>query len=181
MKTVVFSFGRMNPPTVGHEKLVAKIKSVARVNKAEPKLYISHTQDNKKNPLAYRRKSFWVGKAFGNVFQKTSSKTIIQVLQELEKKGFTEAILIVGADRVSEFQKLLDRFNGKDFNFPDGMTVVSAGDRDPDADNVSGMSASKMREFVKRDDFKSFRKGVPSKLTDRQAKDLFDELKEILG
>jgi len=171
-KTVVLGWGRMNPITVGHEKLVNKIKAVARKASAVPKVYISHTQDAKKNPLAYDDKIMLAKKAFGNnVIEKSKSKTIIQIMQELQSK-YSKVILVVGSDRIKQFDELLNKYNGKDYKF-DNIEVVSAGDRDPDADDVSGMSASKMRLLASQGDMKKFTTGLPKKLQ-RDAEDIYD-------
>jgi len=171
-KTVVIGWGRMNPITVGHEKLVNKIKTVAKQNSATPLLFITHSQDAKKNPLEYDDKIMLAKKAFGNkLVQKSRSKTIIQVMKELESK-FSKLILVVGSDRVKDFDTLLNKYNGKDYTF-DNIEVVSAGDRDPDADDVSGMSASKMRVAAASGKFDQFKSGLPKKLQ-RDAQDIYD-------
>ena len=171
-KTVVLGWGRMNPITVGHEKLVNKIKSVARANSATPLIYITHSQDAKKNPLDYDTKVSLAKKAFGNkVIQKSNSKTIMQVMKELQG-GYSRVILVVGQDRVTEFDKLLKKYNGKDYTF-DSIEVVSAGDRDPDAEGVEGMSASKMRAAAASGKFDQFKSGLPRKLK-RDAQDIYD-------
>ena len=133
-KTVVLGWGRMNPITVGHEKLVDKIKAVARQESATPLIYISHSQDAKKNPLDYDDKIMLAKKAFGNkLIVKSNSRTIIQIMQELQKK-FSRVVLVVGQDRIKQFDELLNKYNGKDYNF-DNISIVSAGDRDPDSKN----------------------------------------------
>ena len=171
-KTVVLGWGRMNPITVGHEKLVNKIKDVARKNSATPLIYISHSQDAKKNPLDYDDKISLAKKAFGNkVIQKSRSKTIIQIMKELESK-FSKVILVVGQDRVKDFDTLLNKYNGKDYTF-DNVEVVSAGDRDPDAEGVEGMSASKMRVAAASGKFDQFKSGLPRKLKG-DAQDIYD-------
>jgi len=161
-KTVVFGWGRMNPVTIGHEKLADKLKSVAQKERATPLLYLSHSTDPKKNPLSYDDKIMLARKAFGDMVQKSNAKTIIQAMKELDKK-FDSVILIVGQDRVQEFDTLLNKYNGKEYNF-DSINVVSAGDRDPDADDVTGMSASKMRALAAQGVMKQFAKGLPKKL-----------------
>ena len=171
-KTVVLGWGRMNPITVGHEKLVNKIKDVARNNSATPLIYISHSQDAKKNPLDYDDKIMLAKKAFGNkVIQKSKSKTIIQIMKELQAK-FSKVILVVGQDRIKDFDTLLNKYNGKDYSF-DSIEVVSAGDRDPDAEGVEGMSASKMRVAAASGKFNLFKTGLPKKLQ-RDAQDVYD-------
>jgi len=171
-KTVVLGWGRMNPITVGHEKLVNKIKEVARANSATPLIYITHSQDAKKNPLDYDTKVSLAKKAFGNkVIQKSKSKTIMQVMGELQA-GYSKVILVVGSDRVTEFDRLLKRYNGKDYTF-DNIEVVTAGERDPDAEGVEGMSASKMRAAAASGKFDQFKSGLPRKLK-RDAQDIYD-------
>lgn len=161
-RTVVFGWGRMNPVTIGHEKLADKLKSVAKQERATPLLYLSHSSDPKKNPLSYDDKIMLAKKAFGNMVQKSTAKTIIQAMKELDK-SYDNVILIVGQDRVQEFETLLNKYNGKEFTF-DSIKVVSAGDRDPDADDVTGMSASKMRALAAQGNMKDFAKGLPRKL-----------------
>ena len=170
-KTVVLGWGRMNPITIGHEKLANKIKDVAKKNRATPLLYLTHSQDPKKNPLSYNDKVMLAKKAFGPMVQKSNSKTIIKAMTELEGK-FNKVILVVGQDRIKEFETLLNKYNGKDYTF-DSIDVVSAGERDPDAEGVEGMSASKMRALAasgKQDEFVS---GLPKNLK-RIGDDVYD-------
>ena len=175
--TAVVGWGRMNPITSGHEKLVNKIGEVARKNSATPLVFLTHSQDAKKNPLSYDDKVMLAKKAFGSMIQKSKSKTIIQVMQELEKK-FKDVILVVGADRIKEFEALLNRYNGKDYNF-DSIKVVSAGSRvDPDSDKAKemtadSMSASVMRKLASEGDKETFKKGLPKKLV-RIGDDVYD-------
>ena len=182
--TVVLGWGRMNPITIGHEKLINKIKDVARKENAEAIVYLTHSQNSKKDPLSYSDKIRLAQKAFGKVVQKSNAKTIIQVMQELQEK-YKNVILVVGSDRVSEFNSLLNKYNGKDYTF-DSINIVSAGERDADADGVEGMSASKMREAVVRADNPtakwvdskgkkqpSFKSGLPKKIQ-RDAQSIWD-------
>ena len=168
-QTVVFSFGRMNPPTIGHEKLVDKINAVAKQNNAMPHLYLSQSYDSKKNPLPYATKIALAKKAFGNMVTKSRSKTIMQVAKELEDMGHTKLIMVAGSDRVEEFKTLLNKYNGKDYTF-DSIEVVSAGERDPDAEGAEGMSASKMRVAASAGDEKAFKSGLPKKLQSSASK-----------
>jgi hypothetical protein len=178
MKKVVFTFGRLNPPTVGHQKLVDKITSTAKREKADAKVFLSHTQNNKKDPLTYAEKIRFARKAFGTVIEQSNSKTIIQILQELQKK-YTDIVLIVGSDRVSEFSGLLNKYNGGPFEF-DSIDVRSAGARDPDAVGVAGMSASKLRALAIEGNFDTFKTGLPKKLSDSDAKDLYDTIRSVI-
>ena len=168
-QTVVFSFGRMNPPTIGHEKLVDKINAVAKQNNAMPHLYLSQSYDSKKNPLPYATKIALAKKAFGNMVTKSRSKTIMQVAKELEDMGHTKLIMVAGSDRVATFEELLNKYNGKDYTF-DSIEVVSAGQRDPDAEGAEGMSASKMRAAASAGDEKAFKSGLPKKLQSSASK-----------
>lgn len=174
------AFGRMNPPTIGHEKLVAKIKSEARKNRATPMLFLSHSQDKKKNPLSYEDKIRLSQKAFGKMVKKSNARTIIDVAKQLEKQ-YDELIVIGGSDRIDEFQKLLDRYNGKDYAF-EKITVVSAGERDPDSDDVSGMSASKLRLLAQTGKIKEFKAGLPARLrSSKDGKEMYDKIREASG
>jgi len=178
MKKVVASFGRMNPPTTGHEKLVNAVRTVARHEKGDVAIFLSHSQDKKKNPLDYNSKLKFAQKAFGKVIQRSSANTIIKVMQELEK-NYDEVILVVGSDRVQDMRTLLEKYNGKDYTF-ESVKVVSAGDRDPDADDVSGMSASKMRSLASEDKFEEFKEGLPVRLQN-QASNVFNAVRKGLG
>ena len=162
-KTAVFSFGRMNPPTIGHEALTKKLVQVARQQRAVPLIYLSHSQDSKKNPLSYDDKLKLAQAAFGQrLVVKSRARTIIQILKELQRQ-YTDIVLVVGSDRVSEFDKLLQTYNGRDYKF-DSIKVVSAGTRDPDDSGVRGMSASKMRDAAAKKDIRTFERGLPPQL-----------------
>ena len=180
MSKTVITWGRMNPPTVGHQKLVDKVKAEAKKRGAMPHVYITHTQDKKKNPLDYNTKYKIARKAFGTSVTKSNSKTIIQVMQELEKMGHTEVTLVVGSDRLNEFKTFLNRYNGKDFKF-DKLEIVSAGARDPDAEGVSGMSASKMRAAAQSGDYDSFKRGTPRSMSEKEKKDMYDKIRSVMG
>lgn len=178
MSIAVFTFGRMNPPTVGHEKLADKVRAVARLSGGDPLIYLTHSNDKKKNPLPYIDKIKFAQKAFGNIVKHSSSNTIIKVLQELEKK-YSDVVLVVGSDRVSDMRSLLEKYNGKDYSF-ESIEVVSAGERDPDAEGVEGMSASKMREFAAEGDMESFISGLPN-LLQRDGKNVYDSIRKGMG
>jgi hypothetical protein len=159
---IVVSFGRMNPPTTGHEKLVNKVREIARKQGAQAEIYLSHSQDPKKNPLSYDDKIMIAREAFGPIIQKLSINTIIDLMKHLSGK-YSEVTLVVGQDRVSEFESLLNKYNEKEYRFSN-IDVVSAGERDPDAETVEGMSASKMREAARNGQFSEFKSGLPQKL-----------------
>ena len=178
MSKAVFAFGRMNPPTVGHEKLAKKVSDEARKRKAMPHIYLSHSQDKKKNPLSYKDKIKYATRAFGKMVTKSSSKTIISVMQELQKMGHTEIVLIAGSDRVTEFQTFLEKYNGKDYTF-DKIEVVSAGERDPDAEGVEGMSGTKLRGLAQSGDLDTFKTGLASKLNDNDKKNIYDIIRTM--
>jgi len=173
--TAVISFGRMNPITVGHEKLANAVIRTGVKNNATPLIFLSHSQDAKKNPLSYEKKIKFAKTAFGTkLIQKSKARTIIDVAKELQGK-FENLIVVAGSDRVEEFNTLLNKYNGKDYTYK-SIKVVSAGERDPDADDVSGMSASKMRALAKDGDMESFKKGLPTKLRS-QGKAVFNSVR----
>ena len=177
-ETAVFTFGRMNPPTIGHKKLVDKVSSVAKTANADSYIFLSHSQDKEKNPLSYRDKLSIAKNAFGNIVKLSNAKTVIQVLKELEKKH-KHVIMVVGSDRVQEFTRILNTYNGKDFNFVT-VEVQSAGERDPDGEGVSGMSASKMREAASKNDLSSFKSGLPNNIRTK-AKAIMDKVRSGLN
>lgn len=175
-KTVIFAFGRMNPPTNGHGKLVAKVKRMAQQQRADHLIVASHSFDKLKNPLEPSKKLKHLKAMFPGTNFKTSDKTNPNFIKQLGllTGKYDNVIFIAGSDRVQEFQRLLDQYNGKDFTFKSAK-VVSAGERDPDADGVTGISASKMRLFAKNNDFNSFNRGLPTGY--RGAKQLFKDVR----
>ena len=185
-KEVVFTFGRFNPPTNGHEKLINKVASLAKGNNY--RVYASKSQDPKKNPLDFNTKIKTMRKMFPkhgrNIMSDKDVRNALDILVKLYDQGFTKVTMVVGSDRVNEFSALTNKYNGIKsrhgmYNFEDGINVVSAGERDPDSDDVSGMSASKMRAAAADNDYASFAKGLPSGFKD--GKDLFDNLRKAMG
>ena len=171
--TVVF--GRFNPPTIGHEKLLKAAKKIS--SGGDLKIYPSRTQDSKKNPLDPDMKVSYMRKMFSdfsdNIVNDPDMKTIFNVLTTASENGYSSVNIVVGADRQAEFEGLAQKYNGEFYNFEE-IRVVSAGARDADAEGVEGMSASKMRKAVMDGDFESFRKGTPKSLNDKKTQALFD-------
>ena len=173
-KVAVAAFGRMNPPTIGHEKLVDKVKSF----EGDHYIFLSQTQKPKDNPLPFNVKLEFAKKFFPGVnVGHPSVRTPIQMLQMLEKLGYTDVIYVAGSDRVASFEKLFNDYNGKEYNF-NSITVENAGERDPDADGAEGMSASKMRAAAAAGDFESFAQGVP---TPALAQKMYDAVRKGMG
>jgi shikimate kinase/nicotinic acid mononucleotide adenylyltransferase len=170
-KKAVISWGRMNPPTIGHEKLVKKVTDVARKIGGKAEIHLSQSQDAKKNPLSYSDKIMIAKEAFGSIIQSSSAKTIIELMKQLQSK-YDEVTLVVGQDRVQEFEALLKKYNGKEYNLK-SIEVISAGQRDPDAEGVEGMSASKMRDAAAKGEEEKFKSGLPRKLQSH-AQDIYD-------
>lgn len=185
-KSAVFTFGRFNPPTTGHELLVNKLVKEGR-GYNDIFLFTSHSQDKKKNPLSYRDKTNFLRNFFGNKVSVPDSpaRNVFDIAVYLYDNGFTTVKMVVGSDRVREFKTLLNKYNGVDarhgFYEFDRIDVVSAGERDPDAADVSGMSASKMRAFAMEGDFDSFEKGVPSTGRKTQALRLYNAIRKGMG
>ena len=179
MTRAVVAFGRMNPPTVGHEKLAKKVSDEARKRKAMPHIYLSHSQDKKKNPLNYNDKIKYATKAFGKMVIKSSARSIIEVFKELEKMDHTEVVLVAGSDRIVEFNTLLQKYNGKEYNFKK-IEVISAGERDPDSEGVEGMSGTKLRNLAKSGDFDTFKTGLASKLRDADKKKIYNIIRSVV-
>jgi nicotinic acid mononucleotide adenylyltransferase len=183
-KPVVFAFGRLNPPTIGHQKLIERIITVAKRVKGLPVLYVSASQDKKKNPLTVKQKVDYLKKLYPRGIQILpaigSERTFMEILKNRFDKRYTDVYMIAGSDRVAEFKRLIKQYNGKDYNF-DTTEVVSAGERDPDATGATGMSASKMREFAARNDFTSFKQGLIRGTKEKDAMKLFKDLKKGMG
>ena len=186
-REVFFTFGRMNPPTTGHGKLMSVLSTKAGRNPY--KVFLSQSQDANKNPLSYSQKIKHARKMFPqharNILMDKKVKTVFDVATRFHNEGFTKVNMVVGADRITEFQTLLNKYNGVKgrhgfYNFQK-INVISAGDRDPDADDVTGMSASKQRANAKENDFTSFSQGVPAKMSDRDTRKLFNDIRAGMG
>ena len=183
-QTVVFAFGRMNPPTIGHQKLIDRVITVAKRAKGLPVLYVSATQDKKKNPLSVKQKVDYLKKLYPvgiKILPATGrERTFMEILKNRFDKKYTDVYMVAGSDRVAEFKTLINKYKGKDYNF-DTVEVVSAGARDPDATGTKGMSASKMRDYAMKNDFKSFQTGLIAGTKENDAMKLFKDLKNGMG
>ena len=165
-KSIAFTFGRFNPPTTGHEKLIQKVKSIPT---DDYKIFLSRSEDPKKNPLSPRQKLDYMKKMFpqhARNIEINTTNMVLDIATKLYKQGYDSITMVVGSDRVREFDTILKKYNDVKsrhgyYNFKK-INVASAGDRDPDAEGVSGMSASKMRAAAEKGDVKSFKTGLPT-------------------
>ena len=177
-ETLTIAFGRFNPPTVGHGKLLAAAKKASAGE--DMKIYPSRSQDPKKNPLDPDMKVGFMKKMFPeyeeNIVNDDEMRSIFNVLTTADEQGYKNVNIIVGSDRQSEFENLATKYNGELYNF-DNIRVISAGVRDADAEGVEGMSASKMRKAVVDGDFAAFRRGTPKELNDGDTQALFDAVR----
>ena len=186
-KVAYFTFGRMNPPTMGHEKLLDKLAQKAGKNPYY--VFLSQTQDKKKNPLDYNAKIKHARKMFPRharrIMANKKVKTAFDVATHLFDQGHTRLVMVVGSDRVREFDVLLNKYNGVKgrhgfYNFKN-IEVQSAGARDPDAEGVEGMSASKLRAFASDNDYASFSQGLGSEVSNANSKKLFIDVRKGMG
>jgi len=181
-ETLTTAFGRFNPPTVGHEKLLGAARKAAAGGQV--KIYPSRSQDPKKNPLDPDMKISYMKKMFPDyeeeIVNDAEMKTIFDVLKTADADGFKNVNIVVGADRQAEFENLATKYNGELYDF-DQIRVISAGVRDSDAEGVEGMSASKLRKAVQDDDFDTFRRGTPKGLKDADAQAVFDAVRTGMG
>lgn len=178
-KHVAFAFGRFNPPTVGHKKLIDTVVDAS--NGGDFYIFTSQTQDPDKNPLDYQTKVNFLKKLFPDIQDKIvydlAIKNVLQAADKLKSNGYTDATFVCGSDRVPEFTKLLNTWNGMDKTPRFGtLNIVSSGEREDGAEGVEGVSASMAREFVKNNDFESFKGTVPN--NPQLAKELFDAIKQ---
>ena len=184
--TAVFTFGRFNPPTTGHEKLMEAVAKQAKKNSAPYYIFASHSENAKKDPLPYAKKLAYMKKMFPKHARSLvvdKARNVFEIAVTLHNKGHKSIIMVVGSDRVSEFDALLNKYNGTEarhgyYGF-DNIEVVSAGERDPDAEGVTGMSASKMRAAAVANDFDQFKLGLPS--TFKQGMSLFKDVRKYMG
>ena len=178
-ETVTLVFGRFNPPTVGHEKLLQGAKSIA--GQGELRIYPSRTEDPQKNPLDPATKTNMMKKMFPdyeeNIVNDDNVRTIFDALKLASDEGYSDVQIVVGSDRVAEFDSLAQKYNGTLYNF-ENIETISAGDRDSEAEGVEGMSASKMRAAAAEDDFEAFRQGIPTSLDDKTARQLMNTVRK---
>ena len=180
--TLTIAFGRFNPPTTGHEKLLDTVASSSDDN--DYMIVPSRTQDKKKNPLDADTKVSVMQKMFpkhkDKIVNDKANRTIFDVLKKAHTDGYANVRILGGADRVKEFEKLTGNYNGKLYQF-DKLEIKSAGDRDPDSDDVTGMSASKQRKAAAEGDIKTFMKGVPKSLNQKDAEELFKKIRTAMN
>lgn len=186
-KHAVLAFGRMNPPTTGHEVLVNKVKEVAQQHNASHHVVLSHSQDKAKNPLSASQKALHARRFFPGTNISVATKehpNFLSQAQKLHQKGVTHLHMVAGSDRVDEYHKILHKYNGTHegalFNFK-SIKVHNAGERDPDAEGASGMSASKMRGHASASNFKDFKKGIPGHVPEHHARELYDHVRKGMG
>ena len=186
-KTVFFTFGRMNPPTIGHEKLLNALSSAS--GKSLYRVFVSQSQDAKKNPLEYKQKVKVIRKMFPKHARSVMINNVVRnamdAASELYKEGYKNLVMVVGSDRVTEFETLLKKYNGQKgrhgfYNF-NKINVISAGERDPDAEGVAGMSASKMRAAASSGDFTQFSQGIPKNVSNADTKAIYNMVRKGMG
>ena len=179
----VVVFGRFNPPTTGHEKLLKSAASEASRTGADLRIYPSRTVDAKKNPLQPGTKIEYMQKMFpdyeNDIKDDPNAKTIFDVLVACNNLAYKNVTIVVGQDRLAEFQGLAQKYNGELYEFEE-IKVISAGARDADAEGLEGMSASKMRDAAAKDDFKAFAKGIPN-IGNMEKKNLYNILQKSMG
>ena len=187
MSTAVFVFGRFNPPTIGHEKLINAVIATNQREGGTVLIYGSHTEDSRKNPLSHKQKFKYLQKMFPalrkSLQSRAKEKTPLEVAISLSGK-YNKLIMIAGSDRVLEFKSLLNSYNGVDskhgfYKFEE-IEVISAGERDPDAEGASGMSASKMRKAATQGDFEAFQMGASSELTVKEKRNMMNDVRKGL-
>ena len=181
-KAITIAWGRFNPPTIGHEKLMTAVAKVAKGSAY--RIYATQSNDPKKNPLPYKDKIKYMRKMFPKhargIVINTKVRTIMDLCSALYKEGYTSINVVAGSDRVAEYEALINRYNKEKgrhgfYNF-ESINIVSAGVRDPDAEGATGMSASKMRKAAENNDFQTFSKGLPKGF--REGQKLFNDVRK---
>ena len=181
---ISITFGRFNPPTIGHEKLLKKVAQQAKSSGGTYRIYPSRTEDPKKNPLDTGTKVRFMRQAYpdhaNSIIDNEEMRTIFDVLSGLDADGYSSVNIVVGGDRVSEFNSLATKYNGDLYTFDD-IKVISAGDRDPDGEGVEGMSASKMRKAAMEGDQESFNKGIPAAMSKKDKEAMYLTLRQSMN
>ena len=187
--TAVFTFGRFNPPTLGHEKVVNAVAAQQKKNSGSKMyVYASHSNDPKRNPLSHPKKLAYMRKMLPKYKRNivaSKARNIFEIATELHDKGHRAIVMVVGSDRVTEFDELLNTYNGVEgrhgyYGF-DNIEVVSAGERDPDAEGITGMSATKMRDEAEKGNFDSFKTGIPDTMSDADKKKMYFDVRKGMG
>ncbi len=180
--TITIVFGRFNPPTIGHKKLLDKAAEFSENN--DYLIVPSRTQDKKKNPLSADIKISFMKRMFiihaEKILNEPEIKTIFDVLVKSHMDGYSNVRIVVGSDRVEEFEKITGNYNGKLYQFKK-IELLSAGERDPDGEGVEGISASNQRQLVLDNNFDQFQEGIPREVSPELAKELFDNLQSSMG
>ena len=183
-KSFAFTFGRFNPPTIGHEKLIRTVASQGM----DFKIFLSRSQDSLKNPLSPSDKLKYMTKMFKNYashIMVMPSNMVLELATKIYNMGYRNVTMVVGSDRVAEFKSILNRYNDEKnrhgyYNF-EKINIISAGERDPDEEGVTGMSASKLRDYARRGDLKNFKRGVPGNLSEKEKNELFFDVRKGMG
>ena len=183
-KSFAFTFGRFNPPTIGHEKLIRTVASQG----SDYKIFISRSQDAVKNPLSPSDKLKWMTKIFKNYASHIlvmPTNMVLELATKIYSMGYKSITMVVGSDRVGEFKSILTKYNDEKnrhgyYNFKN-INIVSAGERDPDEEGVTGMSASKLRDYARRGDLKNFKRGIPGSLSEKEKNELFFDVRKGMG
>jgi nicotinamide mononucleotide adenylyltransferase len=183
-KSFAFTFGRFNPPTIGHEKLIRTVASQGM----DYKIFLSRSQDAIKNPLSPSDKLKYMTKMFRNYashIMVMPSNMVLELATKIYNMGYRNVTMVVGSDRVAEFKSILNRYNDEKnrhgyYNF-EKINIISAGERDPDEEGVTGMSASKLRDYARRGDLKNFKRGVPGNLSEKEKNELFFDVRKGMG
>jgi nicotinamide mononucleotide adenylyltransferase len=183
-KSFAFTFGRFNPPTIGHEKLIRTVASQGM----DYKIFLSRSQDAIKNPLSPSDKLKWMTKIFKNYASHIMimpTNMVLELATKIYSMGYSSITMVVGSDRVGEFKSILTKYNNEKnrhgyYNFKK-INVVSAGERDPDEEGVTGMSASKLRDYARRGDLKNFKRGIPGGLSEKEKNELFFDVRKGMG
>jgi len=183
-KSFAFTFGRFNPPTIGHEKLIRTVASQGM----DYKIFLSRSQDTVKNPLSPSDKLKYMTKMFRNYashIMVMPSNMVLELATKIYNMGYENITMVVGSDRVAEFKSILNRYNDEKnrhgyYNF-EKINIISAGERDPDEEGVTGMSASKLRDYARRGDLKNFKRGVPGNLSEKEKNELFFDVRKGMG
>jgi len=187
-KVIYFTFGRMNPPTIGHGKLLDVL--AAKAGRNPYKIFLSQSQDVKKNPLSYTDKIKSIRKMFPkharNVMINKKVKTPFDALTALYDEGYRKVVMVAGSDRIAEYDLRLNKYNGKEsthglYNFKDGIKMISAGERDPDAEGAEGASGTKQRGFASDNDFIKFSQGLPPAMNTKDARIMFNAVRKGMG
>lgn len=181
---VVITFGRFNPPSIGHESLLSAVQENAEELEAEYRIYPSRSSDKKQNPLDFKTKYNIMQHVFPDYAENIiddpeNGDNIYDILQSLHDEGYHHVIIVCGDENVNKYQKIAEKYNGSVYDFY-GVEVVGAGIPDPDVDKSEGTSSSVMRKAALENDYETFKQALPGSVSKKECRAIYMQVRKSM-